>query len=200
MALFPRKKTPLTPQQIAEELVAAYQRKVGDLPNRQEAELLYALMAHETGNGQSIVQHNWGNVMALGDQDYWEPPWAEDPDHPVADDPDAPQKFRAFKSHAEGADAWFKILNSPTHQRILEAAKRGDLGDFARGIATPHPVTKMQYCHDCPWPAIEKSYGSLANRARQLRLFEALKPLHSYGAVTAILLGTGLATWLITRG
>lgn len=127
-------RTPLELADMRRMLRAAYRSRHGADIGKAEPYLL-AMLALENGRGRSIYNHNWGFVTT-----------ARGPYFYIGDNP---RKFRAFDSHKEGAAHWVATLDSDTHRRIVEAAKRDDFGAFFRGITTPHPETGMMYCDTC---------------------------------------------------
>lgn len=171
----PLKATPLTPAQMAVILVEAFAQEMGREPTRPEARWLLALARHENANGRAIIQHNWGNRIAVGREDFWVPRWADslipsdrlnDREKRVRKDFLAggpkPGRFAAYNSHETGARKFVRLFKSKTHGRILEAAGRDDGEAFWRAVFTPHPETKMVYCVECGTDAVKRSYQQLA--------------------------------------
>jgi len=134
--LVDRTLTPLTVRQMAGVLATVR----GEL-STVALENILAIAALENGNGKKIVQHNWGNVMATeawrAKHDFWE---RKDPTV-------KPRFFRAYPSHAQGAEAFLKLLQSSRHQGAVGAAQADDTGAmvdslFASAYVVPVPAAQ----------------------------------------------------------
>jgi hypothetical protein len=168
----PRKMTSLSRPQVVSEILAAFKRRFGRTPTRLEARALYTLMAHETRHGKSIIAHNWGNVSTRQDSghDWWLPTWldadyiAAQPEGPrleqlyklelAATQGKAPEAFRAYDSHEEGADAWLGLLATDRYTRIVQARGPEELW---------RAVWETGYCYegDCNHDAVRQTYASI---------------------------------------
>lgn len=187
-----RTPTPLSQAEFQALFIERYKANFGELPSRKTAELLMALLNHENGHGRAIHNHNWGNHVAGSSSDYYLPLWwhLDAPNLPEdtaeerafkqrmlehrAPGFKAPSKFRHRFSHEDGANAWFRLLEKETHQRIHEAAKRGDVVAFHKAIAFPHPRTKMAYCPHCKSDAVREQYRSLRDDLHDSEVFAHL--------------------------
>lgn len=179
--------TPLTRDATAALFVPAYVEVFGELPDRNRAELLLALIWLENANGQSFIRYNWGNLATRPSSggDYWRPSWFDlDQVQAMADGPkkarlldlharmlagSAPEAFRAFGSQAEGLRAWLHFLTSPGMRPLLEAASSGDAVAFA------HAVFSSRYCPDPECRAAGPSYARLRDLIHNAGYFEGLK-------------------------
>lgn len=113
---------------------------------------LMALLHLENAGGSKIYNHNWGNITTRNPDEAFQFP--THPDHLFLQNP----------NHSEGARRFFQLLNSPTHRRMLEAARGNDFEAFWDGYQTPHPVTKMMYCNTCSFPAAKRSMRQLVDQ------------------------------------
>lgn len=144
----------------------AYVALWGQLPDPRVAAFMLANTWMETGSGVSLIQYNWGNLMASStSQLHWVPPWVRNPDHRLYGVPNIPDKFRAYTSHAEGARAYLSLLNRK-YRASLEAAA---VGDF-RGASAE--LLAGGYCPDCSEGPHANSIESFAERFLEDRLFE----------------------------
>lgn len=195
-----RLATPLTRAASAALFVPAYQAVFGEKPDRDRAELLIALMWLENANGQSIIQHNWGNLstVARDNVSFWRPPWFDAAEiaalpattpaeqarkknlealHQRMLDNKAPSAFRAFPDHAQGLAAWLGLLkNRPS---ILAAASSGDAVRFA------HAIYESKYCTDVQCRDAGPTYGKLRDTAKAANYFADLKKKSSPAAALA---------------
>lgn len=168
-------KTPLTVGDMAKVLADAYPVVFpSSQPTADELAWLLALARHENANGEAIIQHNWGNRIALASDDYWVPAWADEsiPDNQLTERLSAlrsdyragnavPGKFAAWKSHRIGAEKFLELFRTVTNARILTAARDNDADAFHRAVSLPHPETAMAYCPDCTSGAVRAQYAKL---------------------------------------
>jgi len=166
--------TPVTQDDAARRIVAAYAAKFGHAPTREEAELLTALVFLENAHGSAVIQHNWGNVSTFVKPtiDYWRPPWFDlDAVNALPDGPKknhllfehaemlahrAPQAFLAFDSHEQGLKSWLANVKPS----MYEAARAGDPMGFA------HAYWASGYCPD---EACRNSGPTFAKLQAQIR-------------------------------
>jgi hypothetical protein len=209
MTQVPATATPLTRDATAALLVPAYVEVFGELPDRNRAELLLALIWIENANGQAFIQRNWGNLSTKPSAgvDYWRPSWFDlaqveaMPDgakkarlldlHARMLAKKAPEAFRAFASHPEGLRAWLRLLKSPGMRPLLEAASSGDAVAFA------HAVFSTRYCPDPECRAAGPSYARQRDLIHSAGYFEGLKkksvPVAQDLALSFFFLGRRLA-------
>lgn len=142
-------KTPLPMSEIVKAFEAY--AKAGQI-TRDAVPILAALVAVENAHGGAIYGHNWGNITTA------------DPaaDHFMFEGNE--RKFMQFADHITGLYALLERLGSRTHKRMLDAANRGDVEGFVRGMTTPHPETKMMYCDTCEPSATLKTYKAVVKK------------------------------------
>lgn len=194
----PRTATPLSKDELAAQFLAAYQNRFGELPDRNRAELLLALLYIENAKGQAIIQHNWGNVStrASADVDYWRPPWFDvdalddaDPKKPHLVDlhnrmiaGKAPSAFLALPSHEVGAHRWLGAVP----KSMLAAASSGDPFAFASAYFT------SRYCPDPECRDSGPSFKRLQAEIRSAKYFDSL-PQSRGGAGASTVAGSSTA-------
>lgn len=186
MAEFARTATPLAPGEMALLFVDAYKRVHGALPDRNTAELYLALAFNENASGKAIYNHNWGNVIAVGNQDFVRPPWYDEARIAAVKDPalraryqrlhdqmhakpgTVPTKFAAYPSHAQGADRWVKVLASDRYTGTRKAARLGDAEQFA------YFIWSEGYCPDDACQRLGPAYAKLREKIREQGWLAAL--------------------------
>jgi hypothetical protein len=157
------RRTPLTREQVARELVRAYRQVTSALPSDGVATLLLAHTAFETGHWQKIHNHNIGNVKAS-------PAFpkivqlrcteVEGGVEKVFEPPDPRCNFRAYDTPAEGAVDYVRVLRSRPHW--WKGLHTESPSAFARALATP-----PKYFTGNP-AAAERALAGLAERFRPL--------------------------------
>lgn len=166
-----RIKTPISATQAAALLQRHMRPQHGIEP--KAGPLLLAQVWLETARGQSMIQHNWGNITGTFRGDYWEPPWVHvSPDSSERDrrlnalmlEGKAPSQFRAYPDHETGLHDYLSFLTKTRFEPIVDAAEAGDPDAMAVQIQ------RTGYCPDC-------QPGPTANTLRQLAVgFEPLFP------------------------
>ncbi len=139
MAQVPKTPTPLTPRQMAKVFREGAKR--AGLPD--DPVLLSALMGIigiENANGRSIIQHNWGNIMATkgwiaSGKDFWGRPHS---------DAGQPQGFRAYPTHNAGVDDFFRIITGKRHKGVLVPAKAGDPRAVGEALFDSNYITPVK--------------------------------------------------------
>ena len=133
------KLTPLTREQAARALTAAYQQLTGALPTSGVTALLLAQSALETGNWQKIHNFNFGNAKAGVDYPLIVQFRCSEVDEHGAehffDPPDPHCNFRAYTDAASGALDYLKVLhNRPSWWQALHTESPST---FVDALATP---------------------------------------------------------------
>lgn len=149
----PRIPTPLTPREMAPVFVDAHKAVTGSRPgSRQFLEAALSIIGLENGNGQYIIDHNWGNLAA--NLSTWTGPFWFHPE-PTADQPFA---FRSYPSHERGAAAWWREMYR-NWRPALEAAARGDVrGMVAELYAGGYVVGGSQKAYADTCVALAETY------------------------------------------
>jgi hypothetical protein len=133
-------RTPMAPGEVLDALVEAYALEVGgEMPGR----LLLALAAQsalETAQWRDCWCWNFGNMRGHGDAGTVSLQGATEVENGV--EVSRPDGFAAFSSRLAGARAFVRYLcvatRPPTpnrYQAAIDAATRGDLPGFVRGLA-----------------------------------------------------------------
>lgn len=193
-----RESTPLNPAEMLARIVEMYQETYGRTPTARAASWLLTLLWHENAGGRAIQNHNWGNVMAG-------PSWPGDKWEAPAHDEGEPDFFRAYPTHEDGSNAWWKVLHrrDGTHLRIITAAERGDARAFFAAVTTPHPSTGLRYCSSCG-PGVAREYRRIHDQILESGLVRSLpigtRPAGNGGAgALLVLVGFAFAVWMKGR-
>ncbi len=162
-------RTPLGERTAAELFCESYRDRYGELPDPRVAAFALAVTWIETGQGQSIYNHNLGNLIATSPtQPHWVPPWVDDPNHRLHGKPGVPTMFRAFDSFDEGVRRQWSTLKGPRYQNALAIAATGDFFSAYRNLV------ESGYCPDpeCHSDAAANNVKSFAEGFLSSRLFE----------------------------
>lgn len=147
MAELPRTATPLAMPDVARVGARAFGAIAGRLPTRGMLAILVAIIGLENAGGRAILQFNWGNISGEGPAGYWVHP------KPTAGQP---LKFRAYRSHDEGALAWWRLVL----RRYLPVLERGDAFD-PRGAV--HELYRLGYVVAMS-PGEERGYANAVEK------------------------------------
>jgi hypothetical protein len=130
-ALVPPVRTRLDGLQAAEALKTAWTNVTGDPPSPKTLSILTAQWAHETGNGASMFNYNFGGIKGMGPSGLSVSQRTREgfgpSEHTISD------RFRAYRTADEGATDYVKLLT----QRFPEAAlsaQSGDAAGFVSGL------------------------------------------------------------------
>jgi len=189
----PRKQTPISPADTARLLLWAYPRVHGHDPDRNTAELYLALLWNENDRGRAIYNDNWGNVVAVGDQDYYRPVWYHQAtidavtnkdtkaryqrlrDKMIAEPGTVPTKFRHLSTPELGAERWVRVLaetknpkGENRYAKTRAAARAGDALEFGRQLHFEG------YIADKGTDKLGAKYDSLRNDIRKAGYFNHL--------------------------
>jgi hypothetical protein len=213
--------TPLTRALMAPYFLDAWLAATGGAPTREAAELLLALLYNETANGASLQNSNWGNLShnpATGG-DYWRPPWFDAEQIALIADPakrarmealhaqmlahKAPEAFKAFASHEDGAANFVRFVLRPKMRPLIDAANSGDAVAFA------HAVHSTAYCPDEACRNAGPTYDRIRSEMRAAAILptslpapapSTLSPKRSgAGQAVATMLVAGLGGWLLWK-
>lgn len=124
-------RTQLTSEQARDALGQAWAERFGTAPRQETTAILTAQWAHETGNGRSMFNYNFGGIKGTGPsglsvaqrtKEGWGPS-----ERTIVD------KFRAYQTPSEGAADYLSLL-SRRYPRAVEAADQGDPAKFVREL------------------------------------------------------------------
>lgn len=131
-------RTRLTLPQATACLGTAWYRVFGEQAPPQAIALLAGQWAHETGNGASMYNYNFGGIKGVGPSGLsvsqrTKEGWGEN-ERSIVD------RFRAYGSAEEGAEDYVRLL-AKRYGGAIEAARQGDADEFvhqlkARGYFT----------------------------------------------------------------
>ena len=189
----PPTRTPLSGQEAAEALEAAWTKAHGTPPSPGTLSILVGQWAHETGRGASMLNFNFGGIKGTGPSGastVYRTREGFGPSEVQVQD-----RFRAYGSAEEGAGDYLSLLQR-RYPEALRAAERGDPASFvqalkARGYFTGDPA------------AYAKSVSGLAQQALSLG-FDALgtgrSGAASPGSLTPAALNAALSTAAMSPG
>lgn len=201
MAEVPRQKTPASEAELASALIRAHAAVFGDVPTKKRATLLLAQWLIETAKGESIFNHNVGNLTAndASSVDFWRPPWFEPPPYDSGDaerlevlhtrmlEGKAPRAFRAYDSLEEGATSYMRLIKD-RYPRVLKAATAGSPRQFATA------VHEEGYCPD-PECAPDKTTGTFVALQKEINRKKLFQDLPNGGATKLAVVLVPLAIW-----
>lgn len=173
MNIVPRQVTPASSSEAMAAVKEAYISVMGHEPElSRELPLLMALVWLETGRGQSLNNHNVGNISASPNYNgnAWLPPWFEVDDtsserniklHEAMLNHEAPSAFRAYDSLDDGAHDFMVQLNR-TFPEVLEAAADGSPEGFRNALAQAY---SKDYRNTPPktFESLAKEFGFVPN-------------------------------------
>lgn len=124
-------RTRLDASQASTALRAAYRNVVGEEPSEETVKILTAQWAHETGNGASMFNYNFGGIKGAGPgglsvSQRTREGWG-DTERSIVDN------FRAYRSAEEGATDYVSLL-ARRFPDALESARGADPEGFVRGL------------------------------------------------------------------
>ena len=154
-ALVAPTRTRLDGTQAADALRAAWTNVTGQPPSQKTLSILTAQWAHETGNGGSMYNYNFGGIKGMGPSGLSVSQRTREgfgaTERTITD------RFRAYRSAEEGATDYVKLLT----QRFPEAtasAQTGDATGFVSGL-------KQRGYFTGDAGAYTRSVASLSNQA-----------------------------------
>ena len=127
--LVDRVATPVTAQQLADALAAAWPSAVGGSPG-DAIQMLVAQSAFETGSWAAVWNNNLGNVKYSGGTDYFTMTASEGSG---ASTTMVPSKWRSYPTLAAGAAAWLTFMAN-NYSTALTYATQGDVGSFVSAL------------------------------------------------------------------
>lgn len=124
-------KTPLSSAEASAAIKTAYTRLYGNEPTNETLAILVAQWAHETGNGRSMYNYNFGGIKGKGPsglttayktREGWGATEVKITDY-----------FRAYNSADEGAEDYLKLLQR-RFPKALDQANAGNPEEFVRAL------------------------------------------------------------------
>jgi len=130
-SLVPPVRTRLDGLQAADALRAAWTHVTGQPPSERTVAILTAQWAHETGNGASMYNYNFGGIKGMGPSGLSVSQRTKEgfgaSEHTITD------RFRAYRTAEEGATDYIKLL-STRFPEAVGAAQSGDPAGFVAGL------------------------------------------------------------------
>jgi hypothetical protein len=169
-ALVPPARTRLDGSQAADALSAAYARVTGQPPSPQTVAILTAQWAHETGNGASMYNYNFGGIKGTGPSGLSVSQRTKEGfgagEHTITD------RFRAYRTAEEGATDYVKLLTQRFPEAI-RAAQSGDPAGFVaglkqRGYFTGDAAAYTRSVSSLTAQALSNGYGALGSHLGEL--------------------------------
>lgn len=190
----PPTRTPLSGQEAADALEAAWTQAHGTPPSAGTLSILVGQWAHETGRGASMLNFNFGGIKGTGPSGastVYRTREGFGPDEVQVQD-----RFRAYASAEEGAGDYLSLLGR-RYPEALRAAERGDPAGFVQALKSNGYFTGDP-------AAYTKSVTGLAQQALSLG-FDALgargpNGAASPGSLTPAALNAALSTAAMGRG
>jgi hypothetical protein len=124
--------TPLSEQQLAVHLAAAWSTVVGEPAGRETLAVLWAHSALETGRGQKMLGHNFAGLKGHAQEGGGRLIWTWDESSRGLER--VRRTFRVYPSAEQGARDYVELLTS-RHRRARRAAERGSPQDFVAALA-----------------------------------------------------------------
>jgi len=177
MGELPRTATPLAMPDVARVGARTFASIARRLPTRGMLAIQCAIIGLENAGGRAILQFNWGNISGEGPAGYWTHP------KPSAGQP---VKFRAYRSHDDGALAWWRLML----RRYLPVLERGDAHD-PRGAV--RELYRLGYVVPVS-PGEEQSYAAAVVKLFAAALKRWIPESHAYPTpLVPLALGLGAA-------
>ncbi|MGC4092292.1 MAG: glucosaminidase domain-containing protein [Polyangiaceae bacterium] len=124
-------RTRLDAGQASAALRAAWQSVTGEVPSEGTVRVLTAQWAHETGNGASMFNYNFGGIKGTGPSGLSVAQRTRegfgDTERTITD------RFRAYQTAEEGATDYVRLLQKRFPEAV-ESARGGDPVGFVRGL------------------------------------------------------------------
>ncbi len=129
----PRKQTTLTPAQAISALATGYRRVTGKPPSYPILFLLTGQSAFETGNWTSMSNYAMAGVKATASDPYYQVLMTTEGYGASA--VRVPQKFAAYRSPEDGAEAYIRLLKRRSHW--WKALQTGSVTKYVTALTSP---------------------------------------------------------------
>jgi hypothetical protein len=168
--LVPPVRTRLDGTQAADALRAAWTKVTGAAPSEDTVAVLTAQWAHETGNGASMYNYNFGGIKGMGPSGIAVAQRTREgfgsSEHTITD------RFRAYRSAEEGATDYVKLIT----QRFPEAAQSAQHGDPVgfvaglkqRGYFTGDPAAYTRSVASLTAQGLTQGFGAVGSHLGEL--------------------------------
>lgn len=158
-------RTRLDGTQAADALRAAWTKVTGQPPSENTVAILTAQWAHETGNGGSMYNYNFGGIKGASPEGLS----VSQKTHEGfgAHERAITDRFRAYRTAEEGATDYVKLIT----QRFPEAARSAQAGDPAgfvsglkqRGYFTGDPAAYTRSVVSLTAQGLSQGYGAVGS-------------------------------------
>ena len=169
-ALVPPVRTRLDGNQAADALRAAWTNITGEAPSEKTVAVLTAQWAHETGNGASMYNYNFGGIKGMSPSGLAVSQRTREGfgarEHTITD------RFRAYRTAEEGATDYVKLIT----QRFPEAAQSAQNGDPVgfvtglkqRGYFTGDPALYARSVASLTAQGLSQGFGAVGSHLGEL--------------------------------
>lgn len=147
----PRVATPLDESALAKALAEGHELAFGEAPSDARLGVAWAHVALENGRGKEIYCNNFGNIGATKE---WQGPYyVRLLRERIKRNPDVwkyvPVRFRAFATPAEGARAYWQLVNDHWGSALayfdagyaFEAARKLSANNYATALLEPYALS-----------------------------------------------------------
>jgi len=169
-AIVPPVRTRLDGTQASDALRAAWTQVTGQPPSEHTVAILTAQWAHETGNGASMYNYNFGGIKGTGPSGLSVSQRTKEgfgaTEHTITD------RFRAYRTAEEGATDYVKLLTKRFPEAV-RAAQAGDPAAFVsglkqRGYFTGDAGAYTRSVASISAQAMSKGYGAVGSHLGEL--------------------------------
>ena len=169
-ALVPPVRTRLDGTQAADALRSAWTRVTGRPPSEHTVAILTAQWAHETGNGASMYNYNFGGIKGMGPSGLSVSQRTKEgfgaSERTITD------RFRAYRTAEEGATDYVQLLTRRFPEAV-QAAQNGDPGGFVaglkqRGYFTGDATAYARSVSSITAQAMSNGYGAVGSHLGEL--------------------------------
>jgi hypothetical protein len=162
-------RTALSGRQASDAIAKAWKRRFGRAPEREALAILTAHWAHETNQGASMFNYNFGGIKGAGPNGASVARRARE-GHGL-DVRGGNHRFRAYATAAEGARDYLELL-AKRYRPALEAAERGDTAGFvdslwAGGYFTGDQQVYLRQVALLARLALDRGFGALGTHAKR---------------------------------
>lgn len=174
MIVVPAKRTPLTPEAASRAVLSSWDAVFGGAPDLETFALIMALVWIETARGTSLMNYNFGNIIAS--EKYqgkaWRPPWYNPPTEATSERNRhlheemlagrAPSAFRAYDTPEQGSLDFVQQLQR-SFPEVVNAASTGDVDAFRRALSQKY---SKDYARNTE--AVNRNLASFQTQFREL--------------------------------